>query len=339
MGGAVDLVELWRGGRIECVHQGHAVVADAQGGIVAAWGDPGAVVYPRSSSKMIQALPLVESGAAEAFGLRTDQLALACASHIGAACHTDRVQAWIAALGLGDDDFRCGAHEPSDREARDRLIRAGDRPCQYHNNCSGKHSGFLTLNRHLRGGPDYVEADHPVQRAVREAFEDVTGEVSPGYGIDGCSAPNFATTLAAMARAMAHFATAGRRSGARAAAQARLVGAMVAHPELVAGERQACTDLMRAMGGRVAIKGGAEGFYVAILPEHGLGVALKVADGAGRASEAAIAQILIRLGALDPQSPAARARVDMALRNWRGIVVGELRAAAPLRGGRIGRAA
>lgn len=336
MEGAVDLVEIRRGGRIESLHRGHAVVADGTGQIVAAWGDPEVVVYPRSSSKMIQALPLIESGAAEAFGLRTDQLALACASHIGAAYHTDRVRDWIGTLGLSDDDFRCGAHEPNDREARDGLIRAGKRPCQYHNNCSGKHAGFLTVNRHLGGGSDYVEADHPVQRAVREAFEDVTGETSPGYGIDGCSAPNFATTLAGMARAMASFATAGRRGGARAAAQARLVAAMVAHPELVAGERQACTELMRGMGGRVAVKGGAEGFYVAILPDAGLGVALKIADGAGRASEAAIAQILIRLGALDPASAAARAHVDMALRNWRGITVGDLRAADVLRGGRIG---
>jgi len=336
MGEAVDLVELWRGGRMECVHRGHAVVSDAAGNILAAWGDAGAVVYPRSSSKMIQALPLVESGAAEAFGLRADQLALACASHIGAAYHTRRVQDWIADLGLRDDDFRCGAHMPNDTEARDAMIRSGEKPCQYHNNCSGKHSGFLTLNKHLGGGADYVEADHPVQQAVLEAFEDVTGQSSPGYGVDGCSAPNHTTTVAAMARAMAQFATAGARSGVRAAAQARLVAAMVAHPELVAGERQACTELMRGTGGKVAIKGGAEGFYIAILPETGLGVALKIEDGASRASEAAIAQILIRLGALEAGSPAAKARVDYPLRNWRRIEVGELRAADALRGPRIG---
>lgn len=339
MGESVDLVELWRGGRLECVHRGHAVVADAAGGIVAAWGDPDAVVYPRSSSKMIQALPLIESGAADAFGLRSDQLALACASHIGASYHTDRVQDWIAAIGLSDDDFRCGAHVPNDVAAREEMIRTGARPCQYHNNCSGKHSGFLTFNLHLGGGSEYVEADHPVQRAVREAHEDVTGLPSPGYGVDGCSAPNFATTVAGMARAMAQFATAGSRSGVRAAAQARLVAAMVAHPELVSGERQACTELMRGTGGRVAIKGGAEGFYIAILPDLGLGVALKIADGASRASEAAIAQILIRLGALEAESAAARARVDYPLKNWRGIEVGELRASDSLRGPRIGRRA
>lgn len=333
MGGAVDFIEVWRGDRVDCLHQGHAVVSDAAGNIVAAWGDPDAVAYPRSSFKMIQALPLVESGAADAFGLRTEHLALACASHIGAEYHTTRVRDWIGGLGLADADFRCGAHEPSDRAARDGLIRAGERPCQFHNNCSGKHSGFLTLNRHLGAGSEYIEADHPVQVAVHEAFDDVTGMASPGFGIDGCSAPSHATTIAAMARGMAQFATAGSRGGARAAAQVRLVEAMMAHPELVSGERMACTELMRATEGRAALKGGADGYYVAILPGLGLGVALKVLDGSERAKEAAISQILIRLGVLEAGHPAAR--VDVALRNWRGIEVGAIRAAKGLRGGVI----
>jgi L-asparaginase II len=333
MGGAIDLIEVWRGGRLECLHQGHAAVADAAGNLIAVWGDPATVVYPRSSFKMIQALPLIESGAADAFGLRSEHLALACASHIGAAYHTERVTAWLSGIGLGDDAFRCGAHEPSDRAARDALIRSGDKPCQYHNNCSGKHSGFLTLNRHLGGGPEYIAEDHPVQKAVLEAFEEVTGEASPGYGIDGCSAPSHATTIAAMARGMAQFAEAGTRGGVRARAQERLIAAMVTHPELVSGERMACTELMRATGGRVAIKGGADGFYAAILPERGLGVALKVMDGSERAKEAAISQILIRLGVLDAGHPAAR--VGVPIRNWRGTVVGDVRAAAPLTGGAI----
>jgi L-asparaginase II len=283
---------------------------------------------------MIQALPLIESGAADAFGLRSDQLALACASHIGAAYHTERVRDWIGALGMQDADFRCGAQEPNDRAARDGLIRAEAKPCQYHNNCSGKHSGFLTLSRHLGAGPEYVDPNHPVQKAVLEAFEEVTGEASPGFGIDGCSAPSHATTVEAMARGMAQFAVARAKGGVRAQAQARLVAAMVAHPELVSGERMACTELMRATGGRVAIKGGADGFYVAILPEMGLGVALKIMDGSERAKEAAIAQILIRLGALEAGHPAAR--VDVPVRNWRGIQVGEIRAAEALRSGLIG---
>lgn len=329
MQGAVDLIEVWRGGLVECTHRGHAVIM-RDGAIEAAWGDPAAVIFPRSSAKMLQALPLVESGAADRFALSQDRLALACASHAGAAIHTGRVRDWLADLGLTDDDFRCGAHEPLDPAARTEMLRTGERPCQFHNNCSGKHAGFLTLNLHLNGGPEYVEVDHPVQRAVRAAFEETAGEDSPGFGIDGCSAPNFATTVAGLARAMSDFATAQGRSGARAAAQARLTAAMVAFPELISGEGRACTELMRACRGRVAIKGGAEGVYVAIIPERRTGIALKIVDGAPRASEAVIAALLIRLGLLDPAHPAAATRVNAPQRNWRGIVTGELRAVTGL---------
>jgi len=330
MAAAVDLVEVWRGHIRECVHQGHAVICDGSGQIVDAWGDPGAVAYPRSSAKMLQALPLIESGAADVFGLRTDQLALACASHLGAAYHTERVADWLAALGLGDADLRCGAHEPEDRAARDGLIRAKAAPCQMHNNCSGKHSGFLTLTRHLQAGPEYIDPAHPVQMAVRAAVEEVSGESNLGFGIDGCSAPSFALSVAGMARAMAHFATAQDRSGARARAQQRLVAAMIAHPELVGANGQACTELMRACGGRAAIKGGADGYYVAIIPDLRIGLALKIADGAARGREGAVAALLIRLGVLAADHPVARRLINGPFRNWRGLEVGYLRAAPGL---------
>lgn len=318
--GAVELVELWRGDLLESVHRGHAVVCDAAGEVVAAWGDPGAVIYPRSSSKMVQALPLLESGAGA--GLSTERLALACASHGGAAMHTDRVAAWLADMGLGDDDLRCGSHMPSDRPTAEGMIRAGEKPCQIHNNCSGKHAGFLTLARHLRAGPEYVEVDHPVQVAARAAFEEVTGETSPGWGVDGCSAPNFACTVGGLARAMASFAAPG--AGARGEAQRRLVAAMIAHPELVAGEKRACTDLMRACEGRAALKTGAEGVYVGILPGLGLGIALKIEDGATRASEAVTAAILVRLGIVEAGHPVVQRLTAGVQRNWRGIATGHL---------------
>ena len=327
---ADDLIEVWRGDLMECVHRGHIVVAGADGEVVQSWGDPGAVIYPRSAFKMIQALPLIESGAADAFGLRVDQLALACASHQGAAIHTDRVQAWLAGLGLSDADFRCGPQAPSDLPARDRLIKTDKGPCQYHNNCSGKHSGFLTLAQHLGGGAEYIEIDHPVQKAVLAAFEDVTGEISPCCGIDGCSAPSHATSVHGLARAMAHFATAQDRSDLRAGAQKRLVAAMTEFPELVSGEGRACTELMRACTGRVALKGGADGTYVAILPDQRLGVALKIVDGGERAKEAAIAAVLIKLGVLDAGHPAARRRINTVMKNWRGVSVGSVKPAPVL---------
>lgn len=324
-GPAATLVEAWRGPFLESVHTGHAVVCDDTGQIVESWGDPGAVVLPRSSAKMIQGLPLIESGAAAAHRLTPQHLALACASHNAARIHIDPVNAWLDAIGCTDDDFRCGPQMPRDKDVHDALIRSGEPVCQVHNNCSGKHAGFLTLAQHLGAGPEYVDPDHPVQRACLEAFERMTGETSPGYGIDGCSAPNYACTLQGMAHAMARFAAADDDSAA-----GQLRNAMAMHPELVAGEGRACTKLMRAMGGKVAIKTGAEAFFIAILPEQKLGVALKISDGATRASECAIAQILVRLGALDRDDPVALAYTNGPITNWRGIETGHLRAAPAL---------
>lgn len=324
----VDLVEVWRGDLCESIHRGHAVVCDDTGQIIDAWGDPAAVIYPRSSCKMVQALPLLESGAGA--HLADEQLALACASHNGAAIHTTRVNAWLADLGLSDDDFRCGPQMPDERTAREALICGPDSPCQVHNNCSGKHAGFLTLNKHLRGGPNYELIDHPVQQAVKSAFEEVTQETSPTYGIDGCSAPNHACTLHGLARAMAFFASAQDRSDIRSKAATKLTHAMMTYPALVAGEGRACTELMRAMDHKVAIKTGAEGVFIAIIPEKRLGVALKITDGATRASESAIAAILVKLGMLDPAHPAAIARMSPPITNRRDTVTGMIRPAAAL---------
>ena len=324
--GAVPVAELWRGGVLEGVHLGHAVICDAKG-VVEAWGNPQAVIFPRSSCKMIQALPLLETGAADARGLTDAHLALSCASHQGAALHVGMAGRWIADLGLTEADLRCGAHEPMDREERDRLVCSHEKPCQLHNNCSGKHSGFLTVTQHLKAGPEYVEIDHPLQKAIRAATEEVCAETIAGWGVDGCSAPNFAMTLEALARGMAKFAVAREGHGAREDAMHRLARAMAAHPELVAGEGRACTELMRAMGGRVAIKTGAEAVFVAILPEKGLGIALKVVDGGTRASEAAIAHLLVRAGVLEAGHPATVKRLNSVQRNWRGIETGVLRIA------------
>lgn len=329
MSKAEVLAEVWRGDILESVHRGHAVICDATGGIVEAWGNPEHLTLPRSSCKMIQALPLVESGAAKAAGLGSEQLALACASHNGAAIHRKPVEAWLTSVGLGESDLRCGNQEPKDHDERDRLIRAGEKPCQIHNNCSGKHAGFLTYTKHIGAGPEYVEVDHPLQHAVRDAFEEVTGEDSPGYGIDGCSAPNFATSLHGLARSMAAFAAA-EGGNTRSDAMISLREAMMQHPELVAGEGRACTTLMREMNGKAAIKTGADGVFVAILPDQKLGVALKIEDGATRGADCAIAAILSRLGVLDPKSAAARTCMNAPMLNWRGVDCGMIKPGAAL---------
>jgi len=328
MGKPVDFVELWRGGLLESVHQGHAVVIDDTGEIVESWGDPHAIVYPRSSAKMLQALPLVESGVADRFGLTPEQLALACASHSAAAIHTTRVQNWLRDLDLGDVAFRCGPNWPMDVTARNAMIKTDATPCRYHNECSGKHCGFLTMTKANGWGPEYVEVDHPLQVLVKTTFEEVTGEDSPAWGIDGCSAPNFATSLLGMGRAMAKYASAG--TDTRGAAMARLRDAMMAYPELVANDDRACTQLMRAAKGQGAFKTGAEGYFIAILPQLRLGVALKIVDGSQRARDCAIASILCRLGVLDPDDPAVKAYRNPDLKNFAGLITGDMRPAAAI---------
>lgn len=330
MNNPVAMTEIWRGPIAESVHLGHAVICDEAGQIVESWGNPDTIVLPRSSAKMLQALPLVESGAAAKRGLTSEHLALACASHNGADIHTGRVRAWLDDLGLTDEDFRCGAHMPKEETVKEALIKSGGQPCQYHNNCSGKHAGFLTLNQHLGGGPDYEKPDHAVQKACLDAFETVTGQDSPGYGIDGCSAPNFMTSLHGMARAMAYFAAAREEGDARQEAAAKLWQAMVAHPDLVAGEGRACTELMRACKEPVALKTGAEAFFIAILPERKQGIALKIADGATRGAECAIAALLVRLGVLEADHPATRKFMNAPITNWRGLETGMIKPAAGL---------
>lgn len=319
--GSVPLIELWRGDILESLHRGHAVVAHDTGELIETWGRADALIYPRSSCKMVQALPLLETGAGR--DLKSEHLALACASHQGGENHVTRVANWLHTIGRNESDLRCGCQNPEDIAERDRLVKTGGMPSQLHNNCSGKHAGFLTLNRHLGGDAEYTLPDHPVQTTIRQAFEEVTGISSPGFGIDGCSAPNFATSVSALAYAMAQFATASETGDSRSRAMSALREAMMKHPDLVAGETRACTELMRAMDGRAVIKTGAEAVFVAILPQRRMGIALKIVDGGVRAAEAAITALLIRHGALQADHPVVQ-RYLGPLVSRRGLHTGHI---------------
>lgn len=323
------LVEARRGDFVERCHRGAYAVCDATGAVVAAVGDIDRVFLPRSATKMIQALPMVESGAAAAMGVDARRMALACASHVGSAAHAGLAGAWLGAMGLSEADLLCGAHQPDDPDEAHALRSAGRAPGQLHNNCSGKHTGFLCLACHI-GGPtaDYIAIDHPVQVAVAEAFAEVTRQDAPlAWAADGCSAPNFAATAAQLAGAMARYAdpATGFR-GIRAGAAATLRDAMMAHPDAVSGEGRASTALMRAARGRAAVKGGAEGCYVAILPQRGLGIALKIDDGSTPAAEIAMASLLARFGAIDADDPAVEPWLAPRVLNRRGLDLGRIRA-------------
>jgi L-asparaginase II len=322
------LVEVTRGELVESAHRATIAIVDAAGTIVASWGDIEQPVFPRSAIKMIQALPLLESGAADHFGLSDEHLALACASHSGEPMHIGRIGAWLGLIGAGDSDLRCGPHYPYGEAARDAMVRAAETPHHIHNNCSGKHTGFLTLAQHL-GAPlaGYCETSHPVQLSVMDALAGVAGVPvgTWGLGIDGCSAPNFALPLSRWAYAMARIGSGQGLAPARARAAARLTHAMMTHPELMSGTGRACAQLMRATNGRVAVKTGAEGVFAGIVPDRGLGIAIKADDGATRASEALMAACLTMLGVLDADHSVARAYVDAPIKNWEGLVVGRRR--------------
>lgn len=325
------LVDVTRAGIVESRHRGAYALLDSAGKVVEARGDIERLTFPRSSMKILQAVPLVESGAADAFACTPAELALACASHSGQPLHVDAVGAWLTRIGAAEDDLVCGPQLPAHAPDAEAMIRAGGRPCRLHNNCSGKHAGFLTLARHL-GAPraGYDDRRHPVQEAVFAAVGELTG-CGPDlpFGIDGCAAPAPALPLRALALAMARIADPSGLAPARAEAVSRLRQAMAAHPELVGGSGRACTRLMRAALPGTAIKVGAEAVYVAMLPAAGLGLALKIDDGGTRAAEFLVARLLDRLGQVRPET---RDTIDdilaPTLRNWAGVAVGDLRLAA-----------
>ena len=337
------LVEVLRGGCVESAHAGAVAVLDADGAVVAALGDIARPVFPRSAVKLLQALPLVESGAADRLGLGTEELALACASHNGEPEHVRTAAGMLAKAGLDAAALECGTHWPYFEPAQRSLAQRGERPGALHNNCSGKHAGFLCLACALAQGGDvaafargYVAPEHAVMREVTAALSETTGcdlEHAP-RGTDGCSIPTYAIPLVALARAYAKVATGVGVAPQRGRAMRRLREAVAAAPFMVGGSGRFDSRVMQRLGERACIKVGAEGVYCAALPEKGLGVAIKIDDGNNaRAAEVVMAAVLEACVRLDDDEAAfMRAFSAPRLLNWNGIEVGGLRASAVLRG-------
>jgi L-asparaginase II len=322
------LVEVLRGTLVESRHRGAVAVADAGGKTVLAVGDAAQSVFPRSAVKALQALVLVETGAADRYGFGDEELALACSSHSGEQGHVDVVKRMLANAGLDGSALCCGAHWPMNQPAAFALARTGA-PSALHNNCSGKHAGFLCAACAMGvDHADYWRAEHPVQREVRAMLEDMTGTVlsDDRRAIDGCSVPTWAIPLQNLAHAFAKFGTGHGLGRQRADAAARLRAACAQKPWHVAGTGRFCTEIMKSFGQRVFIKTGAEGVYCGALPEQGLGIAIKCDDGAGRASEAIMAAVIARVLPLEAAEREALARfMRPTLRNWNGFDVGVLR--------------
>ena len=321
-------IDVWRGNLIESRHRVHGAVIDAHAGVVHAWGDINAPIYGRSAIKPLLALLLVESGAADRFNLTDREIALACASHNGEAGHVEAVLKWLATIGLSVDDLECGAQMPSREPAQRAVILSGKAPTPAHNNCSGKHTGFLSAARHL-GLPTkgYIQYEHPVQQRLLGILEQMSGcELgNVPRGIDGCGIPTIAFPIGNHAFAMAQLADPHHLPEARAAAAHRICRAMTAEPWYVAGTDRFCTKVMEVTGAKAAIKTGAEGVYMGALPELGLGICVKAADGAGRASEVAMGAVLRMLGVIDEVEEAKlHATLEPVIKNWAGTTTGRI---------------
>jgi L-asparaginase II len=317
------LIELTRGPLVESWHRGAVAIAAPSGALALQLGDVERPVYPRSAIKSLQALPLIESGAADHFGFGAAEIALACASHAGTERHTQLAAAMLDRAGLSPDDLGCGAHPPLAVSAANALIAGGQQPTQLHNNCSGKHAGMLATAVHLKEPTaHYWEPSHPVQQRVHAVLSEVSGlALGPNVmGIDGCSVPNWAIPLKVLARMFARLVTGHGLKPERVKAVKRLLAACWEEPELVAGKGRADSVVMRALPGQVFMKTGAEGVYCGAFADLGLGFALKVDDGAKRAAAGAAMALVERF------YPAARGLMPYAtITTWCGAEVGTIR--------------
>ena len=330
------LAELWRGDLVESFHRGSFAVLDADGAVVRQAGDIERPVYPRSAVKGLQALPLIETGAADRYGLSAAELALACASHSGEPRHVEAAASMLAKAGRDLACLECGTHWPSNEQAARGLAAEGRTPSALHNNCSGKHAGFICVACATDTNPKgYVRPEHAIQRRIKGIFEEMMGVrlADEARGVDGCSIPTYATPLSALARAFARFGTGVGLSAERAAAAQRLREAVAAEPFMVAGTGRFDAIVMQALRRKAFTKTGAEGVYCATLPDEGLGIAIKCDDGAGRAAEAVMAATILTHARLsDEERKVVAAYTDKPIVNWNGIETGRLRVKAGLLG-------
>lgn len=330
------VVEVTRGNLVESKHRGIAVVvdADADGKIIHAVGDVDALVFPRSSSKAMQALPLIESGAADAYGFGNKELALSCSSHSGEEAHAELAASMILKSGAAIDDLECGSHWSFQQNTLIEQARSMDKPTQLHNNCSGKHSGFLCTCKHTGMGlKGYVTYDHPLQQEIRGVMEELTGSILNHQvcGVDGCSIPTYASPLVGLAQGFAKMTTGLGLAPIRAKAARRLIDACMAEPFYVAGTKRTCTKLMELAPGEIFAKTGAEAVFVATLPKQGISIAVKCEDGSTRAAEAMIAALLAKYFDKDSETHnKLMAMANHSMFNWNGLHIGDVRVTAAL---------
>ena len=287
-------VEVTRGGMVESRHRVHGLVMDAKGTVVHGWGDLDKVIYPRSAIKPMQALPFIETGAADAVSATIEEVAFACASHNGEPHHAGRANQWLSRLGLSHKNLECIGHYSHEETSLHTQLKNHEQITNVHNNCSGKHCGFLSTALH-QGEPleNYISPDHPVQQRLIQVLSELSDCDLSGSptGIDGCGIPVFGMPLSALALASARMAAPESLAANRRAASQRITAAMAAHPYEVAGQNRFDTNVMKAGNGAFVTKTGAEGVHVGLFLKSGYGIAVKCEDGTKRAVDVAMANI------------------------------------------------
>ncbi|MCC6147109.1 MAG: asparaginase [Anaerolineaceae bacterium] len=334
------VVEVTRGNVLESIHFGAIAVVDATGRMLAGYGDPYTVTFLRSSSKPFQALPLIEMGGMEYFGLSEAEVAIQCASHSGTDAHYEVVSAFQQKVGVGEEDLKCGTHPPMHEPTWKELIRRGEAPTPNRHNCSGKHTGMLAQIK-MRSLPyeNYLDVEHPVQKTILQTFAEMC-DLDPQkvpLGMDGCSAPVFAAPLFNAALGYARLSDPHALPPKRAAACRVITQAMMTHPDMVAGPDRFDTVLMQAGQGKIFSKMGAEGYQgIGVLPDvleegsPGIGIALKISDGdlSGRAAPLVAVEVLRQLDVLDGgQIDLLKAFYTHPVLNWRKLEIGEIQPA------------
>lgn len=322
-------VEVTRGNIVESRHRGLGIVVDGDGKTLLSFGEADAGVFPRSACKAMQALPLVESGAADAYAFGEKELAIACASHSGEDEHVALASSMLERAGRDASALECGWHWSSDQKTLIHQARTLEKPNALHNNCSGKHSGFVCTCSHIGYEVEgYVDYEHPLQQDIRDTMESLTGATlgHDNCGIDGCSIPSYAMPLRGLAHGFAKMVTGQGLEPVRAKASRRLMDACMAEPFYVAGTNRACTKLMQVAPGKIFAKTGAEGVFIAALPEQGIAMAVKCEDGTTRAAESMIFALIARYFDKEGETHATlMTMANHALKNWKGTHVGDIR--------------
>ncbi|MBU2864394.1 asparaginase [Reinekea forsetii] len=321
-------VQVKRGGITESAHQIKAIIVNSSGETLHSWGDMEPLVYPRSAIKALQALAFLERGGAQKYDFTEQEIAILGASHNGEQRHTETVQKMLAKLWHTPKDFECGHHWPMFVEAGYELAGKGETPNNLHNNCSGKHAGMLGLAKLLNvDSKGYIQVEHDVQQTIADTMGqmcEIDFSTLP-HSPDGCSAPTWAMPLFNLALGFAKFADPSNLSAERQKACRTMFNAVVNNPFMVAGTKRYCTEMMEALGQRVFLKVGAEGVYIAAVPDLKLAIALKCEDGATRGAESVMTSLLHKVGATDHVDRGQLERFDrVSIKNWNQIETGEI---------------